>query len=135
MFYLKKNANSDKACLDYFRLFWLSAFLNFYRLYCLSGEGNGNPLQCSCLENPRDGGAWWAVVSWVAQSRTGLKRLSSSMLFVHSIPELIIHSLRFCSIISHVFVSPTRWYAFSEQWPCLYSFYTHWAPVLYIERL
>ena len=43
-----------------------------------SGGGNGNPLQCSCLENPRDWGAWWAAVSGVAQSRTWLKRLSSS---------------------------------------------------------
>ena len=42
------------------------------------GEGNGNPLQCSWLENPRDGGAWWAAVYGVAQSRTRLKRLSSS---------------------------------------------------------
>ena len=42
------------------------------------GEGNGNPLQCSCLENPRDGGAWWAVVCGVTQSRTWLKWLSSS---------------------------------------------------------
>ena len=42
------------------------------------GEGGGNPLQCSCLENPRDGGAWWAAVSGVAESRTRLKRLSSS---------------------------------------------------------
>ena len=42
------------------------------------GEGNGNPLQYSCLENPMDGGAWWAAVSGVAQSRTRLKRLSSS---------------------------------------------------------
>ena len=42
------------------------------------GRGNGNPLQCSCLENPRDGGAWWASVYGVAQSRTRLKRLSSS---------------------------------------------------------
>ena len=42
------------------------------------GEGNGNPLQCSCLENPRDGGAWWAAVYGVAQSWTGLKWLSSS---------------------------------------------------------
>ena len=42
------------------------------------GEGNGNPLQCSCLENPRDGGAWWAAVYGVAQSQTQLKRLSSS---------------------------------------------------------
>ena len=42
------------------------------------GEGNGNPLKCSCLENPRDGGAWWAAIYGVAQSRTRLKRLSSS---------------------------------------------------------
>ena len=42
------------------------------------GEGNGNPLQCSCLENPRDGRAWWAAVYGVAQSWTQLKRLSSS---------------------------------------------------------
>ena len=43
-----------------------------------SGEGNGNPLHCSCLENPRDRGAWWAAVYGVAQSRTRLMRLSSS---------------------------------------------------------
>ena len=42
------------------------------------GEGNGNPLQCSCLENHRDGEAWWAAVYGVAQSRTRLKQLSSS---------------------------------------------------------
>ena len=46
-------------------------------LSCI-GEGNGNPLQCSCLENPRDGGAWWAAVYGVAQGLTRLKRLSSS---------------------------------------------------------
>ena len=46
-------------------------------LSCI-GEGNGNSLQCSCLENPRDGGAWWAAVYGVAQSWTRLKRLSSS---------------------------------------------------------
>ena len=49
-------------------------------LIFLLGEGNGNPLQCSCLENPRDGGAWWAIVYGVAQSRTRLKRLRSSSL-------------------------------------------------------
>ena len=43
-----------------------------------TGEGNGNPLQCSCLENPRDGGAWWAAIYGVTQSRIQLKRLSSS---------------------------------------------------------
>ena len=48
-----------------------------FSLSCI-GEGNGNPLQCSCLENPRDGGAWWAAVYGVAQSWTWLKWLSSS---------------------------------------------------------
>ena len=48
-----------------------------FSLSCI-GEGNGNPLQCSCLENPRDGEAWWATVYGVAQGRTRLKRLSSS---------------------------------------------------------
>ena len=48
-----------------------------FSLSCI-GEGNGNPLQCSCLESPRDGGAWWAAVCGVAQSRTRLKLLSSS---------------------------------------------------------
>ena len=51
---------------------------HFHFLLSCIGEGNGNPVQCSCLENPRDGGAWWAAVSGVAQSRTRLKRLSSS---------------------------------------------------------
>ena len=45
-----------------------------FSLSCI-GEGNGNPLQCSCLENPGDGGAWWAAVLGVAQSQTRLKRL------------------------------------------------------------
>ena len=48
-----------------------------FSLSCI-GEGNGNPLQCSCLENPRNRGAWWAAVYGVAQSPTWLKRLSSS---------------------------------------------------------
>ena len=43
-----------------------------FSLSCI-GEGNGNPLQCSCLENPRDGGAWWAAVYGVTQSQTRLK--------------------------------------------------------------
>ena len=47
-----------------------------FSLSCIGG-GNGNPLQRSCLENPRDGGAWWAAVYGVAQSQTRLKRLSS----------------------------------------------------------
>ena len=51
-----------------------------FSLSCIGG-GNGNPLQCSCLENPRDRGAWWAAIYGVAQSRTRLKRLSSSSRF------------------------------------------------------
>ena len=54
---------------------WVTSLSLF--LSCI-GEGNGNPLQCSCLENPRDKGAWWAAIYGVAQSRTRLKWLSSS---------------------------------------------------------
>ena len=53
--------------------------LHFHFSLSRIGEGNGNPLQCSCLENPRDGGAWWAAVHGVTQSQTRLKRLSSSI--------------------------------------------------------
>ena len=59
-----------------------------FSLSCI-GEGNGNPLQCSCLENPRDGGAWWAAIFGVTQSRTRLKRLSSSSSFLLEIPCII----------------------------------------------
>ena len=50
-----------------------------FSLSCI-GEGNGNPLQCSCLENPRGGGAWWAAVYGVAQNQTRLKWLSSNII-------------------------------------------------------
>ena len=57
---------------------YTTEWLHFhFSLSCIGG-GNGNPLQCSCLENPRDGGAWWAAFYGVAQSRTWLKWLSSS---------------------------------------------------------
>jgi len=55
--------------------------LHFHFSLSRNGEGNGNPLQCSCLENPRDGGAWWAAVYAVAQSRTRLKQLNSNRHF------------------------------------------------------
>ena len=66
-FRLRGRTESDTTEWFHFH-FWLS---------CI-GEGNGNPFQCSCLENPRDRGAWWASVYGVAQSWTRLKRLSSS---------------------------------------------------------
>jgi len=56
-----------------------------FSLSCIR-EGNGNPLQCCCLENPRGGGAWWAAVYGVAQSQTQLKRLSSSSSNAHIVP-------------------------------------------------
>ena len=69
-----------------------------FSLSCIGG-GNGNPLQCSCLENPRDGGAWWAAVHGVTQSWTWLKWLSSSS------------SIRFTKSFLH----PLRW-------PCVFFF-------------
>ena len=57
-----------------------------FSLSCI-GEGNGNPLQYFCLENPRDGGAWWAAVSGVAQSGTRLKRLSRSSNYSRRAPH------------------------------------------------
>ena len=59
--------------------------LHFYFSLSCIGEGNGNLLQCSCLENPRDGGAWWAAVYGVAQSQAQLKRLSSSSSMKHKL--------------------------------------------------
>ena len=64
--------------------------LHFHFSLSCTGEGSGNPLQCSCLENPRDGEAWWAAVYGVAQSRTRLKRLSSSS---RIIPRTIIFKI------------------------------------------
>ena len=69
--------------------------LHFHFLLSCTGEGNGNPLQCSCLENPRDKGEWCVAVYGVAQSWTRLKRLSSSS---ESYP--ICSSLQIITIIS-----------------------------------
>ena len=53
--------------------------LHFHFSLSCTGEGNGNPLQCPCLENPKDGEAWWAAIYGVAQSQTWLKRRSSNL--------------------------------------------------------
>ena len=62
-----------------------------FSLSCL-GEGNGNPLQCSCLENPRDGGAWWAAIYGVAQNQTRLMRLSSSVYMTVLLSQFLLPS-------------------------------------------
>ena len=78
------------------------------------GEGNGNSLQCTCLENPRDGGAWWTAVYGVAQSQTQLKRLSSSsssssskMLLEGEEWCIVLILAGFCKENSHCPFSPT----------------------------
>ena len=61
-------------------------------MHACIGEGNGSPLQYSCLENPRDRGAWWAAVCGVAQSQTRLKRLSSSSNPITYLSMILIRS-------------------------------------------
>ena len=70
--------------------------LHFHFSLSWIGEGNGNPLQCSSLENPRDRGAWWVAVYGVTQSRTQLKQLSSSSMLIHvysSLRPLLCHKV------------------------------------------
>ena len=82
--------------------------LHFHFSLSCTGEGNGNPLQCSFLENPRDGGAWWATVYGVTQSQTRLKWLSSSSSSIteywswsllHQFNEYFLQSYKFLNIV------------------------------------
>ena len=82
----------------------LSDFTFTFSLSCI-GEGNGNPLQCSCLENPRDSGAWWADVYGVAQSRTRLKWLSSSSSSIFSFCYHILQPLG-ASFVAQIVKNP-----------------------------
>ena len=66
--------------------------LHFHFSLSCVGEGNGNPLQCSCLENTRDGGAWWAAVYGVAQSRTRLSDFTFTFYFHALEREMVTHS-------------------------------------------
>ena len=84
------------------------------------GEGNGNPLQCSCLENPRDGGAWCAAVYGVAQIRTRLKRLSSSSVAV--------------SLLSIVQLFATPWTA-AHQASLYFTIFQSWLKLISIESV
>ena len=74
----------------------MTEWFHFHFSVSCIGEGNGNPLQCSCLENPRDGGAWWAAVSGVAQNQTQLKWLSSSSSSL-ILPAQALKAFDFCN--------------------------------------
>ena len=89
-----------------------------FSLSCIGGE-NGNPLQCSCLENPRDRGAWWAAIYGVAQSRTWLKRFSSMHTMMYSLghrPPLFYIPV-YCYLLSCV-----RLFAWTHQAPLSVEF-------------
>ena len=104
--------------------------LHFHFSLSCTGEGNGNPLQCSCLENPRDGGAWWAAVYGVAQSRIRLKRLSSSSRYKG---KTILHCISFQHfwswrdlIVVGLALSKTRFFlTANEQWTKTSHTHTH----------
>ena len=101
-------------------------WLHFHFSLSCIGEGNGNPLQCSCLENPRNGGAWWAAVYGVTQSRTWLKPLSSSssITFQYLLKTLVLEKIesrrrRGWQRMDVWVASPTRWtwvWASSGSW-------------------
>ena len=76
-----------------------------FSLSCI-GEANGNLLQCSCLENPRDRGAWWAAVYGVAQSQTRLKQLSSSSSRMHSTVSSLLLKMAIGSVAQDVKNTP-----------------------------
>ena len=96
----------------------LTEWLHFHFSLSCIGEGNGNPLQCSCLENLRDGGAWWAAVYGVAQNWTRLKRFSSSS----SSSSRTLHGLKcVCSypVTPWTVASrapPSMWFSRQEYW-------------------
>ena len=98
--------------------FSLSPFTFHFPLSCI-GEGNGNPLQCSCLENPRDRGTWWAAVYGVAQSWTWLKWLSSSS-SIHNILHietvfLYTYIFFLCFIFIYIYKYKTQCLAHSRD--------------------
>ena len=112
--------------------------LHFHFSLSCTGEGNGNPLQCSCLENPRDAGAWWAAVYGVAQSRTRLKRLSSSSSSSSSSSTCkdfeasanIMHSSQYMGTLTCVSILPTQSKALHKLCPTSppHLFLSHSAP-------
>ena len=83
--------------------------LHFYFSLSCIGEENGNPLQYSCLENPRDGGAWWAAIYGVSQSQTQLKRLSSSSMCVYIVSSLMAQRVKNLPAVQETWVLSLGW--------------------------
>ena len=111
----------------------MSEWLHFHFSLSCIGEGNGNPLQCSCLENPRDGGAWWATIYGVAQSWARLKQLSSSSMQDFNHDLISIGDECNCPMVS-AFFGTTLLEDWHEDWPfpalwpllCLPNLLTYW---------
>ena len=111
-----------------FSIFWATTVF-------VLGEGNGNPLQCSCLENPRDGGVWWAAVYGVAQSQTRLKRLSSSsssmvfvLLGVFIFNPVLVVLFSCCPLNYHMYTTPCcliplSLFGGTVSWPWLFFYF------------
>ena len=94
--------------------------LHFHFSLSCGGEGNGNPFQCSWLENPRDGGAWWAAIYGVAQSWTQLKRLSSSSSSVSPMLTFLFSNLTLILRISNDKI------AWNKRWKSLLYYCQVW---------
>ena len=138
LFFLGSRITADGDCSHEIKRRLLLGSKIMTHLDSIFGEGNGNPLQCSCLENPRDREAWWATVYGVAQSQTRLKRLSSSRFVIAFLPRskrLLISWLQLpsavilgpkerksitISIVSHLFAmkwwDQMPWSLFFECW-------------------
>ena len=94
----------------------------YHIFFILSGKGNGNQLQCSYLQNPMDGGAWWAAVYWIAQRRTQLKWLSSSSSFILSSVDGYLGCSHIFAILSDAAVNSRIQVAF---WICVFIFFRY----------
>ena len=103
----------------------MTEWLHFHFSLSCIGEGNGNPLQCSCLENPRDGGAWWAAVYGVTQNQTWLKWLSRSR---PVFPAPLVKEIVFAPF--YILASFVKDKVSVGAWIYLWAFY--FVPLIYI---
>ena len=107
--------------------------LHFHFSFSCIGEGNGNQLQCSCLENPRDRGACWAAICGVAQSRTRLKRLSSSSMSFSKFWNFLysVYGTSFTTVMENFFYY-LIFILYKNEF-ILYKFHFSFSLILYIK--